>query len=61
MSGIIDTCEHCQRSITYDGGLWVDPLAIDDDVMWREVCDHNTEDFQAYHEPMSVPVPRWPW
>jgi hypothetical protein len=45
-----ESCRHCDRPITLDGGVWVDPLATGDDVMWRESCDaHDT--FTAEHEP----------
>jgi tRNA G26 N,N-dimethylase Trm1 len=45
-----DTCQHCGRVIELVGGLWIDPLATDDDEVWRETCDeHDT--FVAEHEP----------
>lgn len=44
-------CEHCDRAIELIDGLWVDPEATGDDVIWRETCDqHDT--FQAQHEPV---------
>lgn len=45
------TCAHCGRSIERDAlDGWIDPLATDDDSVWRETCDaHDT--FRAEHEP----------
>jgi hypothetical protein len=44
-------CQHCGRAIELThGGVWVDPEATGDDIVWREVCDaHDT--FRAEHEP----------
>jgi hypothetical protein len=43
-------CRHCGRPIVQDKGAWVDPEAMGDDSVWREVCDaHDT--FTAEHEP----------
>jgi hypothetical protein len=44
-------CRHCERRIVRGvGGLWVDPEASGDDLIWRETCDaHDT--FIADHEP----------
>lgn len=47
------TCRHCQRSIVFRDGRWIDPEATGDDVIWREVCDaHDT--FTAEHEPAGA-------
>ena len=43
-------CRHCERYITFDGGVWIDPEATGDDSMWRETCDAN-DTFDARHEP----------
>lgn len=45
-----ERCQHCERAIILDGGIWVDPEATGDDSIWRETCDaHDT--FTAEHEP----------
>lgn len=46
------TCRHCNRRIVLDNGIWIDPAASGDDLVWRETCDaHDT--FTAEHEPME--------
>ncbi len=43
-------CRHCDRRIIWADGQWIDPEAMDDDVVWRETCDaHDT--LAAEHEP----------
>lgn len=45
-----ETCRHCGRPIVFSDGLWIDPEASGDDIVWRETCDsHDT--FTAEHEP----------
>lgn len=34
-------CCYCHRDIQLDGGVWIDPAAIGDDSVWREVCDSH--------------------
>ncbi len=46
-------CQHCERVIELDDGIWVDPEATGDDSVWRETCDAN-DTFEANHEPTSV-------
>jgi hypothetical protein len=47
---MITTCQFCSRAIELEGGLWVDPEAMGDDITWRETCD-SSDTFAASHEP----------
>lgn len=54
MTEATTTCQHCDRAILNEDGLWIDPQATGDDSVWRETCDsHDT--FAADHEP-AAPV-----
>jgi hypothetical protein len=57
------TCRHCQRTIVFEDGYWVDPEAPTDkddegnwldDAIWRETCDSH-DSFVADHEPEEAP------
>lgn len=43
-------CRRCGRRIINEGGMWVDPEATGDDLVWRETCDAN-DTFPSEHEP----------
>lgn len=45
-------CRHCDRGIITTPEGWADPEAIDDDEMWRYVCDGH-DSFTAEHEPVE--------
>lgn len=47
---MLTTCQFCSREIKQEGGLWVDPAATGDDIVWRETCDEN-DTFAANHLP----------